>query len=87
MRIREIRKERGLTAESVARQIGVTQAALSNWENGARNPKPDMIVKIAQVLECTTDELLGYERPAGETMDEIIRRRVAEARAGNGSEG
>lgn len=86
MRIREIRKERGLTAESVARQIGVTQAAFSNWENGARNPKPDMIVKIAQVLECTTDELLGYERRT-ETREEIIARRVADARATLGTEG
>ena len=67
MRIREIRKQLGMSAEDVAREIGVTQAAVSNWENGTRSPKIPMIIRLAEVFDCTTDELLGYERRRDDT--------------------
>lgn len=62
MRLKEIRKQRGMTAEEVAKEIGVTQAAVANWENGRREPNTATIIKLTEVFGCTADELLGIEK-------------------------
>ena len=57
--IKMYREKAGMTQCQLAETIGVTQGAVSLWEAGDR--KPDIIVlkKIANVLGCTTDELLA----------------------------
>ncbi len=61
MRLKEIRRARGMTAAEVAREIGVTQAAVANWENGRRSMNIDTMIRLAEVLECTPNDLLGFE--------------------------
>ena len=63
MKIKEYRIRKGMTVDELARRLGVTQQAVSNWENGMRSPKPVMIVRLAQELECTPNDLLGYVMP------------------------
>lgn len=62
MRLKEIRKQRGMTAEDVAKEIGVTQAAVANWENNRRVMNIDTLVRLTKVFDCTADELLGISR-------------------------
>ena len=62
MKLKEIRRQRGMTAEDVAKEMGVTQAAVSNWENGSRDPNVKTLIRLVQVLGCSADELLGIER-------------------------
>ena len=62
-----IRRERGITQVELAQKIGATQGAISMIENGERNPSVPMIVRIAEALDCTVDELL-----ASETTDEKV---------------
>ena len=62
MRLKEIRKQRGMTAEDVAKEIGVTQAAVANWENNRRTMNIDTLVRLTKVFDCTADELLGISR-------------------------
>jgi DNA-binding XRE family transcriptional regulator len=54
----ELRKKKGLTRSALAKQIGVTRQSVSLYEKGARRPTLALLVDIAKVLECTTDELL-----------------------------
>lgn len=61
MRLKEIRKQKGMTAEEVGREIGVTQAAIANWENNRRIMNVDTLVRLSQVLGCTPNDLLGFE--------------------------
>lgn len=87
MRIQKYRKQKGMTAEMLAKKLGVTQAAVTNWEKGARRPNIDMLVKLTEVLGCTADELLGIDRrkPAEEekpeTRGQEISVRMSEALA------
>ena len=53
------RKETKLSQTEVAEKVGITQSAYSNYEIGKRQPKPMMLKKIATVLDCTIDELIG----------------------------
>ena len=68
MKLKEIRRQRGMTAEDVAKEMGVTQAAVSNWENGSRDPNVKTLIRLVQVLGCSADELLGIERNGTEAQ-------------------
>lgn len=64
-KIAEIRKERGLTQKQLAAKLNIYQSNLSNWENGITEPDILAIIKIAEILEVTTDELLGRSDEIG----------------------
>ena len=57
--LRRLRKEKGLTQEQLARQIGVGKRAVIGYETEGRYPrKHDIYQKIADALDCTTNDLL-----------------------------
>lgn len=60
--ILELRKEKGVTQEELAAELGVTAAAVSKWENGYTLPDVLMICALADFFGVTTDELLGREK-------------------------
>jgi len=39
--------------------VGITEATLSRYENGKRNPRGDIAAKLAKALDVTTDYLLN----------------------------
>ena len=49
----------GLTQANLAQQIGVTQGAVTQWENGLTNPSLETLTRIASVFQCTVDDLLN----------------------------
>ena len=51
-----------LTQEDLASKMGVTQSAVTKWENGVTFPRAELLPKIAQILNCSVDELLRGER-------------------------
>jgi len=57
--IQELRKQRNITQEDLAAQLGVTAAAVSKWENSYTVPDLFMLCALADFFEVTTDELLG----------------------------
>ena len=60
--IRKMRKERGLTQESLADTLGVTNGAVYKWESNQSVPELEMIVKLADLFDVSLDVLLGYEK-------------------------
>ena len=61
MRIREMRRRKGITQMEFAAKMGVAQSTVAQWETGARMPNVMQLPKIADVLGCTLDELYGSE--------------------------
>ena len=57
--IRRLRKERNLTQEELAEQLGVTFQAVSKWENDVGMPDISQVVPIAHVFGVSTDVLFG----------------------------
>ncbi len=57
--IRRLRKERNLTQEELAEQLGVTFQAVSKWENNSGMPDISQVVPIAHVFGVSTDVLFG----------------------------
>ena len=54
-----IRRERGLTQESLAIKLNVVRQTVSKWENGTAVPDADMLCRIADALDASVAELLG----------------------------
>ena len=60
-RIKELRKEFGLSQVDLASRMEVTKQTISNWENENIQPSIDMLVGLANVFNVTTDYLLGLD--------------------------
>lgn len=57
--IKAKRRELGLNQEDLARKLGLTQANVSRIEANVKGPSADLLLSIADVLECDVRELLG----------------------------
>lgn len=69
-RIIELRRQQGLTQEQLGHLVNVSGQAVSKWENGDSLPDITLIVKLAGILHCTTDYLLGA------SMDNNVERYI-----------
>lgn len=58
MNILEKRLQAGLTQQELSLKLGVRQNTVSQWENGNRVPSVEILPKLADVLNCTIDELV-----------------------------
>jgi transcriptional regulator with XRE-family HTH domain len=58
-RIKELRKEAGLTQVELAKIIGCNQSMIARWEKGECEPTATAILKLSFALDCTCDYLLG----------------------------
>lgn len=58
-RIKKIRIDAGESQAAMGERLGVAQRTIAGWEKGTRQPNADMIVKIAETYQITTDYLLG----------------------------
>jgi len=58
-RMKSLREENGLTQKEIADFLGVTPKAVSFYELEQRSPSWDMVVKLAEKYNVTTDYLLG----------------------------
>lgn len=60
-RLRCTRIENKMSQTTLASILGVNQRTISNWERGNRSPDFDMLMKIAETLDVSTDYLLGLK--------------------------
>lgn len=58
-RLVSLRKEKGLSREELSIKLGVSYSTIAKYESGSREPDIEMIDKIANLFEVTTDYLLG----------------------------
>lgn len=90
--ILELRKQKNVTQEDLASELGVTAAAVSKWEHGYTLPDILMLSALADYFEVTTDELLGRYTNSkhavilaanpqlGEKMESLVRENGFEPR-------
>jgi len=61
VRVRDLRKERGLTLEELARVSGVSRAMISKLERGEKNPTLVIAARLAEGLGVSLSRLAGVE--------------------------
>lgn len=65
-RIKELREVRGLSRSELARRVGVSPSAISNYEYGTSAPKEEILFKLFEVLKCDAnylyqDDIVGVD--------------------------
>lgn len=77
----EIRTERGLSQNALARKTGLTSAAISSYECGRSNPTDENLERICMILKINKGEVeiqdIGYDFLSGisKTVDNIRRKK------------
>ena len=73
-----IRRERGLTQESLAIKLNVVRQTISKWENGTAVPDADTLCRIADALDASVAELLGSPERENKMDMTAIEKSLAE---------
>lgn len=59
-RLTEQRKQKGITQKQASKDFGISQALLSHYERGIREPGLEFVVRAAEYYGVSCDYLLGY---------------------------
>ena len=60
-RLKELRTERNISQNELARQIKISVACINRWENNLRGPNIDSIIILCKYFSCSADYLIGLE--------------------------
>ena len=73
--LQELRKEKGLTQEQLAEQMGVARRTVSRWETGSNMPDMDILIDLSDLYAVDLREILSGERKS-EHMDQELKETV-----------
>ena len=60
-RIKELRKEKGLTQKQLAQLMSKSETGLASWEQGLSEPSVNDLRMLCKIFEVSADYLLGLE--------------------------
>lgn len=63
-RLRLLRQARNITQARLSELVGVSARVYNRWEKGGNVPHFDTIVKLADILQISLDELAGRKEPS-----------------------
>ena len=79
-RLTLLMKAQGITQKVVSQRANVTESAMSYYVSGVRTPRGEVLSRIAQALNTTTDYLLGNSSestpPKGEKKLQYLQRNL-----------
>ena len=69
--LKTLRKEKDLTQEQLAEQLGISGRTVSRWETGSNMPDISLLVEIAEFYNISVTELIDGERRSGDMKEEV----------------
>ena len=72
-RIQKLLDEQGISRKEFAAMTGLTEAAISRYCTGSREPKSVKLATIANALGVSVDEVLGIPCDDTKTLDGAMR--------------
>jgi transcriptional regulator with XRE-family HTH domain len=60
-RIKQLRKDKGITQDELGNMVGKKQNQISEWENGKVSPSPDDIVNICKAFDINLSTFYGFK--------------------------
>ncbi len=61
MRIRTLRRQRGMTQQAVADRLQIDRTTYTKYEAGRVSPDQQGLVRLAEMFDCSVDSLLGID--------------------------
>ena len=65
--LRELRERQGLSQTQLGALVGVSNKAVSKWENGSAKPKSAILLRLSELLGVTVDELFACRQRSNES--------------------
>ena len=72
----KLRKEKGLSQETLAEQIGTTRQAVSKWENNQGFPETEKLLQLSNIFETSVDFLLKDEKASHDANEKELKREL-----------
>ena len=75
-RLKQLRKEKGLTQVTLAETLGVSKGTVAMWETGKRMPAFDMLARLSELFDKRGDYIIGTSedhRSATLTEEEVAQ--------------
>lgn len=72
------RKEKGLTQEALAEKLGISNRAISKWENGICMPDSGNIPELCNILNITINDLFSGEIVDMKNKDKKLEENMLE---------
>ena len=76
--IATLRKEQNMTQAELAMKLGVTDRAISKWENGRGLPDLSLVISLSEALDVSINELLSGERIEREHYQEKLEENIVQ---------
>ena len=76
--IADKRKENGLTQMQLAQKLGITDRAVSKWENGRAMPDSSIMLLLCETLKISVNDLLSGEVVTMENYDKELESNLLE---------
>jgi transcriptional regulator with XRE-family HTH domain len=68
--LKDLRKEKGITQEQLAEELGVSGRTISRWETGKNMPDISLLVEIAEFFDVSIPEIIKGERKSENMKEE-----------------
>ena len=73
-RLKALRNKKGLSQTELAKLLFVSQQTVAKWETDKSTPNPETILKISNILDVSTDYLLGNStEPSSDSKSKYIK--------------
>lgn len=69
--LKTLRKQKGMSQETLAQQLNVVRQTISKWEKGLSVPDADMLTRISELFEVPVSEMLGAKIEKENDVNEI----------------
>ena len=74
--IAKLRKEKHLTQEQLAEELGTTSKSISRWENGKTMPDLSLLQPLCNKLDITINDLLNGEKVSKDKYQETLEENI-----------
>lgn len=64
-RIKLLRQNKGLSLDQLAKELQINKSRVGMWESSGTIPREDVLIKLSQYFDVSTDYLLGNDTMKG----------------------
>lgn len=72
--LKNLRRAKGLSQESIAQHMYVTRQTVSKWESGLSVPDADALIRLSEILETPVSQLLGSVPETSQAEETVAQK-------------
>jgi len=77
--LKELRKEKGYTQETLGEKVGVTNKTVSRWETGTYMPPVECLVLLSDIYDVSINEIVAGQRLSETEFNDAAEENLSDA--------